>query len=93
MTGGWGQGTGTGGTGFDSNALSYPGVPYGRNDFNVQGQCPSGSGDIESYNDANQVRNCRLSGLNDLNQGTDYVRGKIVDYFNKLVSYGVAGFR
>lgn len=39
------------------------------------------------------MRNCKLVGLNDLNQGTDYVRGKIRDYLNTLIGYGVAGFR
>lgn len=43
--------------------------------------------------DANQVRNCMLVGLRDLNQGTEYVRGKIRDLMNRLISYGVAGFR
>ncbi|XP_068236149.1 alpha-amylase 1-like [Palaemon carinicauda] len=93
MTGGWPQGTvGTGGTTFDSSAESYPGVPYSGFDFN-DGNCHTSSGTIEDYGDANQVRNCKLVGLNDLNQGTDYVRGKIQEYLNRLLDYGVAGFR
>lgn len=51
---------------------------------------------ISSYlctEDANQVRNCMLVGLKDLNQGSEYVRGKIVELLNRLISYGVAGFR
>lgn len=40
-----------------------------------------------------QVRNCKLSGLNDLHQGSENVREKIVEYLNKLISWGVAGFR
>jgi len=40
-----------------------------------------------------QVRNCELVGLKDLKGGSEYVRGKIVDYLNKLIGYGVAGFR
>ena len=43
--------------------------------------------------DANQVRNCMLVGLKDLNQGTDYVRGKMVELLNRMIGYGVAGFR
>ncbi|XP_066940330.1 alpha-amylase 1-like [Macrobrachium rosenbergii] len=93
MSGGWPTGTvGTGGTSFDSGAESYPGVPYSGFDFN-DGNCQTASGSIEDYSDANQVRNCKLTGLNDLNQGTEYVRGKILDYLNKLIDYGVAGFR
>lgn len=45
------------------------------------------------FKDANQVRNCQLVGLKDLNQGSEYVRGKIVELLNRLISYGVAGFR
>lgn len=40
-----------------------------------------------------QVKNCRLVGLLDLNQASPSVRAKIVAYLNKLVDYGVAGFR
>ena len=40
-----------------------------------------------------QVRNCYLVSLNDLNGGSDYVRGKIADYINDLVNIGVKGFR
>jgi len=40
-----------------------------------------------------KVRNCELDRLHDLNQGSEYVRGKIVDYLNRLVDLGIAGFR
>ncbi|ROT77238.1 amylase I [Penaeus vannamei] len=93
MTGWWPAGTGsTGGSSFDSGAQSYPGVPTPVL-ISTDANCHTGSGDIENYGDANQVRNCKLSGMNDLNQGTDYVRGKIRDYLNTLISFGVAGFR
>lgn len=32
-------------------------------------------------------------GLKDLDQGQPYVRGKIIEYMNHLISLGVAGFR
>ncbi|KFO26902.1 Pancreatic alpha-amylase [Fukomys damarensis] len=67
-------------------------VPYSAWDFN-DGKCKSGSGSIESYKDAAQVRDCRLSGLLDLALGNDYVRSKIADYLNHLIDIGVAGFR
>ncbi|CAL4155730.1 unnamed protein product, partial [Meganyctiphanes norvegica] len=93
MTGGWPDGTpSTGSSDFNYGSQSYSGVPYSRYDFN-DGNCRTASGSIENYNDAEQVRNCRLSGMNDINQGTDYVRGMIRDYLNRLISYGVAGFR
>ncbi|XP_042220626.1 alpha-amylase 1-like [Homarus americanus] len=93
MTGWWPEGTGaTGGTSFDAGSESYPGVSYSGFDFN-DANCHTASGNIENYGDAIQVRNCKLVGLNDLNQGKDYVRSKIRDYLNKLLSWGVAGFR
>lgn len=77
---------GTGGSTAESGALQYPAVPYGPNDFNPR--C-----DINNYNDPYQVRNCWLVGLPDLNQGTEYVRGKLADFLNHLINLGVAGFR
>lgn len=40
-----------------------------------------------------KVRNCRLVSLIDLNQGSEYVRSKIIEYLNALIDIGVAGFR
>jgi len=92
MTGWWPSGTGsTGGTSFDAGSLQYE--KYGPNDFHGSDDCPTSSGNIENYGDANQVRNCKLSGLNDLDGGSEYVRNTIVEYLNRLISYGVAGFR
>lgn len=87
------QGTGVGGSSVDGGSMNYPGVPFSRYDFHDGNQCHSGSGSIENYNDPNQVRNCRLSGMPDLNQGSDYVKTKIRDFLNKLIGFGVAGFR
>ncbi|XP_070562671.1 alpha-amylase-like [Ptychodera flava] len=89
-----GNGQGIAGSSYDTSSYSFPGVPYGSNDFNrPQGKCTSGSGQIENYNDADEVRNCHLSGLMDLDLSSSYVRGKIVDYMNNLIDIGVAGFR
>lgn len=80
------SGTGTGGSSADNGNKQWPGVPFGPNDFNPR--C-----DINNYNDVYQVRNCWLVGLADLNQGSSWVRDKIVDFMNHLISLGVAGFR
>jgi len=48
---------------------------------------------IQDYNDAVQVRNCRLVGLRDLKGDRAWVRRKVVDYLNRLIDWGVAGFR
>ena len=88
-----GSGRGTGGSYFDSTALTFEGVPYTSEDFNVHGECPTASGEIDNYQDAVQMRNCRLGGLNDLNQSRKNVRNRIYEFLNRLVNYGVAGFR
>ena len=38
----------------------------------------------------NEVRNCYLVSLNDLNGGKDYVRDKVVEYANDLLGLGIA---
>jgi len=86
-----GGGTGTGGSSFDG--FNFPAIPFGANDFTPRDSCPSSNGDIQDYNNALQVRNCKLSGMPDVYQGSTYVRGKIAEFLNKLVSFGVAGFR
>lgn len=86
------SGIGSGGTSFSSGSKSFPGVPYGPNDFN-DARCKTSSGNIENYNDIYQVRNCKLVGLPDLSTDSEYVRNKIADYLNYLIDIGVAGFR
>jgi alpha-amylase len=66
--------------------LNYPAVPYTSFDFNEF--CY-----LLNKSDAFEIRNCRLADLPDLNQAKDNVRSKIVEFLNKLIEYGVAGFR
>nr|AKN63428.1 alpha amylase [Cosmopolites sordidus] len=79
------SGQGTAGNTCEPGSKSYPAVSYSSENFHPT--C-----DI-NYNDAASIRNCELSGLKDLDQSQDYVRGKIIDYLNHLVDLGVAGFR
>jgi alpha-amylase len=65
---------------------SYPRVPYGTGDFHAT--CT-----VTNYQDAGNVQNCQLVGLQDLNTGSAYVRGKIADYLVDLANIGVRGFR
>ncbi|XP_045498533.1 alpha-amylase 1-like isoform X1 [Colias croceus] len=90
MTGTWNENVGTGGSTANFGNWHYPGVPYGRNDFNWP-HCVIGGNDYACC--ADRVRNCELSGLKDLNQGSEYVRGQIVGFMNRLIDMGVAGFR
>lgn len=48
---------------------------------------------INNYQDAKEIRNCELSGLPDLNQSRPNVQREIIDFLNKLIGFGVAGFR
>ncbi|KAL3280417.1 hypothetical protein HHI36_017899 [Cryptolaemus montrouzieri] len=81
-----GDGVGIDGSTATASTKSYPAVPYTWDNFHDT--CS-----ITNYNDATMVRNCELVGLKDLNQGYEYVRGKIVDYLNNLIDMGVGGFR
>lgn len=77
---------GTGGSTADAENLSFPEVPYGPEHFHPP--CK-----IRNYQDVYQVRNCELLNLPDLDQSHPTVREKIVEFLNKLLDIGVAGFR
>ena len=70
----------------------YPGL-YNRANFHQPGDgCPT-TGGIDDFNDYTQVVKCELVGLSDLRTGTAVVRDRLAAYLNKLLSYGVSGFR
>ncbi|MEW2220308.1 alpha-amylase family protein [Streptomyces sp. NPDC006990] len=79
-----GSGTGTGGTAY--NKYDYPGT-YRDADFHT---CRH---DISDYTDRDDVQNCELVGLADLDTGSEKVRGALAGYLDDLRSLGVAGFR
>lgn len=70
----------------DPAARSFPAVPYSVTDFNTP--CA-----IVDYSNVYQVRNCELVGLRDLNQAVPWVRDRLVEFLDRLVEMGVAGFR
>jgi alpha-amylase len=81
---------------------NYPLAGYTSANFHSNpADCPiapaagSGSqnGSIDDFNDYRQVTKCELVGLSDLATDTPYVQDKIAAYLNKLLSFGVAGFR
>lgn len=77
---------GTAGNRADPANRQFPAVPYGPNDFNKR--CS-----IYNWDDAEEIRNCELVGLHDLNQGVEWVRDKLVAFLDHLVEVGVSGFR
>jgi alpha-amylase len=83
-----------GGDAFNVGAKTFSQVPYGPSDFHAYpANCPNSNMAINDWNNQTQVQECDLSNLADLNTETDYVRGKIAGYLNKLIAYGVDGFR
>jgi alpha-amylase len=67
---------------------------YGPSDFHVTtGECPSSDGGIQDFNNKLQVFKCNLVGLEDLRTETDKVQAQLAAYLNKLIGYGVSGFR
>lgn len=89
--------TGTGGSTFNAADKDYP--EYSAWDFNSftakapKARCPCPNENICDYNSEEAVRNCELEGLRDLDHGKEYVRQHIAEFLNKLVNFGVAGFR
>ncbi|KAG6856815.1 hypothetical protein H0H87_000514, partial [Tephrocybe sp. NHM501043] len=82
------SGTGVGGSTFTH--YNYPGV-YQTQDFH---HCGLTSGDdIVDYTDRSQVQTCELVNLADLATDTEYVRGRLAEYVNDLISLGVDGLR
>jgi alpha-amylase len=86
-------------TGKEFTHFSYPGL-YDYGDFHHKGhattgpnECPSASGGIEDFNNFTQVTKCELLGLADLRTDYQPTRAKIVAYLNRLIDYGVSGFR
>ena len=80
------SGTGVAGSSFDG-AGDFPAVPYTAANFH---DCIQ---NVSNYRDADNVQNCRLTGLQDLDTGQEYVRGRLAEYMAKLLDLGVAGFR
>ena len=74
--------------------FDYPDAGWTDGDFHHKGaECPSASGGIEDFNNKRQVFNCELVGLADLDTGSASVRDRLASYLNRLVRYGVSGFR
>ncbi|KAG7440051.1 glycoside hydrolase [Guyanagaster necrorhizus] len=68
----------------------YPGI-YEYQDFH---HCNlTSTGDIEDYSSRAQVQTCQLDGLADLATETEYVRARLAEYANDLLSLGVDGLR
>ncbi|CUA73315.1 alpha-amylase [Rhizoctonia solani] len=82
------NGVGTAGTQFSH--YNYPGL-YGWNDFHHCGL--TNNDDIQNWGNREQIWNCELVNLADLNTGSVGVQNKLAAFSNDLLSLGVDGFR
>lgn len=88
-----GQGTQSYG-GKTYSSYDYPDAGYDEDDFHVpRGECPTANGGIADDSSKTEVFNCNLVGLQDLATQKPAVRETLADYLNKLLGYGVSGFR
>jgi alpha-amylase len=81
------QGKGFAGTEFSK--YEYPGLYQGE-DFH---QCPTGVSQIEDWSNVEEIQQCELLGLADLNTGKSNVRDQLAKFLQGLRKMGVAGFR
>ncbi|GHJ38084.1 alpha-amylase family protein [Streptomyces sp. TS71-3] len=79
-----GSGTGTGGSSYTK--YDYPGI-YQSQDMD---DCTA---QVSNYADRWNVQHCELVGLADLDTNETYVRSRLAQYLNDLLSLGVDGFR
>lgn len=88
MTGQDEPGAGYAGTAYAH--YDYPGL-YAESDFHHCGL--TANDDIQLYKNREQVQNCELVNLADLDTASPTVRATIVAYLEDLLSLGVSGFR
>ncbi|KAF5329512.1 hypothetical protein D9619_009322 [Psilocybe cf. subviscida] len=82
--------SGTGVAGSSFTHYNYPGI-YQNQDFHHCGLEPGD--DIVNYTNRLEVQTCELENLADLATETEYVRGRLAQYGNDLLSLGVDGMR
>jgi len=71
--------------GLGTGGLDYPDVPFDATHFNDRCEI--------SYQDPVKIRDCWLLTLPDLNQKDGHVQERIIDFLNRMIELGVAGFR
>ena len=76
--------------GSEYRQFHYPDAGYDASDFHNTGAAYC---EIDNYQDRDEVQNCHLVGLNDLDTSQADVRQTIAAYLNDLTSLGVDGFR
>lgn len=82
-----GVGTGSAGSWYDVNSLSYPGVPFGSSDFHPP--CTMQTADVSSYTRCWLGRKPGDNGLPDLDTARPWVQERIRDHLRDLRQIGV----
>jgi len=85
-----GNDSGVGVAGSSFTHYVYPGI-YESQDFHYCGLEPGNN--IVNYDNRLEVQTCQLDNLADLGTDTEYVRSRLAEYANDLLSLGVDGFR
>ncbi|KAI5120070.1 hypothetical protein M0805_002632 [Coniferiporia weirii] len=85
-----GADSGSGVAGSTFTHYVYPGT-YESQDFHYCGLEPNN--DIVNYDNRLEVQTCQLDGLADLDTESEYVRSRLAEYGNDLLSLGVDGLR
>jgi alpha-amylase len=75
-----------------SHAESFPAANYSPEHFNDY-RCDVMVTNDDYAHNAERVHNCRLVHLVDLNLGIPHVRDMMMEWLNRMIGYGVAGFR
>ncbi|KAE9394317.1 alpha-amylase-domain-containing protein [Gymnopus androsaceus JB14] len=82
--------SGTGVAGSTFTEYVYPGI-YESQDFHYCGL--EADNLLTNYDNEEEVWTCQLDGLADLATNTEYVRSRLAEYANDLISLGVDGLR
>ncbi|KAJ1424150.1 alpha-amylase [Ochromonadaceae sp. CCMP2298] len=84
-----GSGVGTAGSPYGSRTFTL----YSPSDFHHLAGDEAHNCQVDDYSDKNNVQNCDLVSLPDLDTASPYVQNTIAAYINRLASLGVRGIR
>lgn len=87
------SGRGSAGSRFDGATFTYPDVGFDQSSFHDKIACPTKNLQIEDVNDLVQIKNCEILGKHDLDHSNPTVFAQIVKALQKLLDWGVAGFK
>ncbi|MFF4268363.1 carbohydrate-binding module family 20 domain-containing protein [Streptomyces sp. NPDC001536] len=83
------------GTGYNGTTITnkYDTPDWDPDDFHTSAECGDSDLIIDDWSNLDEIQNCELLGLPDLETEDDDVRSGIAAYLNKQIALGVDGFR